>query len=142
MGGQEQRREVEGWRASGLSAGLVHGANTGDVGRELPRVMAGALVQLPAIWLLTALTVAAFGLLPRLAPAVGWVALSICLLLGQVGALLQLNQTLLDISPFTHIPRVPGGSVPAMPLLVLTGLAAVLVAVGLAGFRRRDIPVT
>ena len=128
--------------ASGLSAGLVHGANTGDVGRELPRVMAGALVQLPAIWLLTALTVAAFGLLPRLAPAVGWVALSICLLLGQVGALLQLNQTLLDISPFTHIPRVPGGSVPAMPLLVLTGLAAVLVAVGLAGFRRRDIPVT
>lgn len=40
--------------ASGLTAGLVHGANTGDIGRELPRVLAGALVQLPAIWLLTA----------------------------------------------------------------------------------------
>jgi ABC-2 type transport system permease protein len=128
--------------ACGLATGLVYGASTGDIGRELPRVLAGALVQLPAIWLLAALTVALFGLRPRLAPTVGWVALSICLLLGQVGALLQLSQSLLDISPFTHIPRVPGGSIATMPLLTLTGLAAVLVAIGLTGFRRRDIPVT
>jgi ABC-2 type transport system permease protein len=128
--------------ACGLTAGLVHGASTADIGRELPRVLAGALVQLPAIWLLAAITVATFGLLPRLAPTVGWIALSVCLLLGQVGALLQLSQSLLDISPFTHIPRVPGGAVPATPLLMLIGLAAVLIAIGLTGFRRRDIPVT
>jgi ABC-2 type transport system permease protein len=127
---------------SGLVAGLAHGANTGNIGHELPRVLAGALVQLPAVWLLTALTVAAFGLLPRLAATVGWVALSICLLLGQVGALLRLNQWILDVSPFTHIPRIPGGSVPATPLLTLTALAAILIAVGLAAFRRRDIPIT
>jgi ABC-2 type transport system permease protein len=126
----------------GLFAGFAHGANTGDMGREVPRVLAGALVQLPAVWLLAALTVAAFGLLPRLAATVGWVALSACLLLGQVGALLRLNQWLLDISPFTHIPRVPGGSVPATPLLTLTVLAAILIVVGLSGFRQRDIPIT
>jgi ABC-2 type transport system permease protein len=83
-----------------------------------------------------------FGLRPRLAPAVGWVALVICLLVGQVGAALRLSQSLLDVSPFTHIPHVPGGAVPMTPLVVLTGLAAALVLVGLVGFRRRDIPVT
>jgi ABC-2 type transport system permease protein len=128
--------------AAGVAAGLTHGANTGDVGRELPRVLAGALVQLPAVWLLAGLTVAMFGLAPRLAPAVGWTALGICLLLGQVGAALQLSQTLLDISPFTHIPRLPGGTVPALPLVILTVLAAALITAGLAAFRRRDIPVT
>jgi ABC-2 type transport system permease protein len=128
--------------ASGLGAGLAYGISTGNIGREVPRVLVGALVQLPAVWVLAALTVAAFGLLPRLAATVGWVALSVCLLLGQVGAALQLGQPLLDVSPFTHIPRVPGGSVTATPLVVLTVIAAVLVGVGLAGFRRRDVPVT
>lgn len=126
----------------GLCAGLTHGANTGNIGHELPRVLAGALVQLPAVWLLVALTVAAFGLLPRLAATVGWVALSICLFLGQVGAMLRLNQFLLDISPFTHIPRVPGASVAVTPLLTLTVLATILISVGLSGFRQRDIPTT
>jgi len=128
--------------AAGIGAGMMRGADTGNVGREIGRSVAGTLVQLPAIWVLVGLTVAAFGLLPRLSAAVGWVALSICLLLGQVGALLQLSQTVLDISPFTHIPRVPGGDVSATPLVILAGLAVVLIAVGFAGFRRRDIPVT
>jgi len=128
--------------ASGLTAGVVYGLSTGDVGRQVPRVLWGALVQLPAIWVLAALTVAVFGLRPRLAPAVGWLALVICLLVGQVGAALRLSQSLLDVSPFTHIPHAPGGAVPMTPLVVLTGLAVALVLVGLIGFRRRDIPVT
>ncbi|MEW9533253.1 ABC transporter permease [Microbispora sp. NPDC049125] len=126
--------------AAGLAAGLTYGLSTGDMGAQLPRVLGGALVQLPAVWLLAALTVAVFGLLPRLAPAVGWVALSVCLLLGQVGAALRLDDALLDVSPFTHVPHVPGGSVSATPLLALTGIAAALLLAGLAGVRRRDIP--
>lgn len=128
--------------ATGLGAGLMHGADTGDLGRELPRSIAGALVQLPAIWVLVALTMAVFGLLPRISSAFGWAALAFCFLLGQVGALLQLDQIVLDLSPFTHIPRVPGGDFTATPLLILAGITAVLIAVGLAAFRRRDIPVT
>ncbi len=127
---------------TGLSAGLFYGTSTGDVAREVPRVLAGALVQLPAIWVLAALTVAVFGLTPRRAPAIGWAALSVCVVLGQIGAALQLSQALLDVSPFTHIPRVPGGPVAAAPLLILTAVTVALVVAGLAGFRRRDVPVT
>lgn len=125
---------------AGLSAGLVHGLNTGDVGRELPRVLGGAVIQLPAVWLLTALAVALFGLVPRYAPAVAWAVLAVCLSLGVLGQALTLNQALLDISPFTHTPQVPGGVVSATPLLWLAGSAAVLTTGGLAGLRRRDIP--
>jgi polyether ionophore transport system permease protein len=128
--------------ATGLGVGLMHGADTGDIGREVPRALAGAMVQLPAIWVLVALTVAVFGVMPRLSPAIGWGALSLCLLLGQVGALLRLSQTALDVSPFTHTPKVPGGDFTATPLVILTGLAVVLAAAGFAAFRRRGIPVT
>lgn len=128
--------------ATGLAGGLVYGASVGNIGRELPRVFGAALIPLPAVWVLAGIAVAAFGLRPRLAPAVGWTALGICAFLAVFGASVQLSQAVLDVSPFTHIPRVPGGDVSALPLVLLVAIAAGLIAVGLTGFRRRDVPVT
>lgn len=125
---------------AGVAMGVTHGLNTGDVGAALPRLLAGAMVQLPAVWVLAGVTVVLVGLLPR-TTAAGWGALAICLLVGLVGTALGLDQWALDISPFTHLPRLPGGAVSATPLAWLTVLAAVLVSAGLAGLRRRDIPV-
>ena len=104
----------------------------------MPRLVGGALVQLPAVWVLAGLALALFGLLPRLA-AGAWAALAVCLLLGQFGRLLQLDQWVLDLSPFTHLPRTLGTAVDAAPLLWLTAVAAGLVALGLVGLRRRDV---
>ena len=53
--------------------------------------------------------------------------------------LLGLPQWLRDLSPFEHVPQVPATWFDAVPLVVLTVVAAVLTAVGLAAFRRRDI---
>jgi ABC-2 type transport system permease protein len=125
--------------AAGLTTALTYGLSAGDVGHNLPRVLAGAVVQLPAVWVLAAVAVALAGLLPRLAPA-AWGALAVCLLIGLVGAALQLDQWLLDLSPFTHIPRIPGGELSAAPLAVLVAVAVALTAAGLVGMRRRDIP--
>ncbi len=127
--------------AAGLAAGLAHGLNTGHVGRELPRVLGAAMVQLPAVWLLAAIAVALFGLLPRLALA-AWGALAVCLLFLLVGASVQLSQWLLDASPFTHIPKAPGAAVSATSLAWLAAVAAALAVAGLVGLRRRDIPAT
>jgi ABC-2 type transport system permease protein len=128
--------------AAALAAGVVYGLDTGDVGHQLPRVLAGALVQLPAVWVVAGLTAAVYGARPRLAAGVGWVALAGCVLLGQVGALLRLGDAVLDLSPFTHVPHLPGGSATATPLVVLTVVAAALVGVGVASFQRRDVPTT
>jgi ABC-2 type transport system permease protein len=124
--------------AAGLAEGLVYGLVGGDVGRQLPRVLSGALVQLPAVLVLSGIAMALFGLLPRLAP-VSWAALAVFGFLVLLGPLMQLNQWVLDIAPFSHIPKVPGGQVVATPLVWLLAVTALLVAAGLAGFRRRDL---
>jgi ABC-2 type transport system permease protein len=101
-------------------------------------VLSGALVQLPAVLVLSGIAVALFGLLPRLAP-VSWAALAVFGFLVLLGPLMQLNQWVLDIAPFSHIPKLPGGQVVATPLVWLLAVTALLVAAGLAGFRRRDL---
>lgn len=123
---------------AGLGMGLVHGANTGDIGKAVAQLLGSALVQMPAVWVLTGITVALFGLVPRLA-TLAWGALAAFLLLTELGAFLGLNKWAVDISPFTHVPKLPGGTVTAAPLLWLTAVAAALAVAGLAGLRHRDL---
>jgi len=52
---------------------------------------------------------------------------------------LQMSHWVLDVSPFTHVPRLPGGTVSAAPLLWLSALAVALAVTGLAALRHRDI---
>ena len=59
-----------------------------------------------------------------------------------IGPLMQLDQAILDVAPFSHVPKVPGAGVSAVPLAWLLGIAAALAAAGLAGFRRRDMVST
>jgi ABC-2 type transport system permease protein len=88
---------------------------------------------------LAAVAVALVGLAPRFA-AVAWGVLGACVVLGLVGAALQLDQWVMDLSPFTHVPRVPGAAVAATPLVLLLAVAVALGGAGLAGLRRRGIP--
>jgi putative exporter of polyketide antibiotics len=46
-----------------------------------------------------------------------------------------------DISPFPHVPTLPGGEVTAGPLLGLLAAATALTAAGLWALRRRDLAV-
>jgi ABC-2 type transport system permease protein len=75
---------------------------------------------------------------PRLAPA-AWGVAGAVLLIGWVGPALDVPQAVLDISPFGHLPKLPGGSMQWAPVLVLLGVAVVLTAAGLVGVRRRDM---
>ena len=127
--------------AAGLTVGLTYGLSSGDTGRQLSRVLEGALVQVPAVWVLAAVAVALAGLAPRFA-AVAWGALGACVLLLLVGAALQLDQWIMDLSPFTHLPKVPGAALSATPLVLLLAVALALGGAGLAGLRRRGIPAT
>lgn len=125
--------------AAGIAAGLAYGLSTGEVGHDLGRVLSQALVELPAVWVLVGVSAALFGLLPRLASTVGWAALAACVLLEEFGRPLQLGKGVLDLSPFAHVPRLPGEDVFAAPLVWLVLIFAALVGAGLLGLGRRDV---
>ncbi|MYT30834.1 MULTISPECIES: exporter of polyketide antibiotics [unclassified Streptomyces] len=124
--------------AGGLTLGIAYGASAGDVAGGTGRVLAAALAQVPAVWTLAAAATTVLGLLPRATGAV-WALTGGCLAVGWLGPVLQLPQWALDLSPFGHLPKLPGGAVTAAPFLWLTALTVVLISAGLAGLRRRDI---
>ncbi|MFG3717085.1 ABC transporter permease [Streptomyces massasporeus] len=107
-------------------------------GKETGPILAACLVQLPAVWVIGGLAVLLHGVLPRAALA-AWGVAGAVLLIGWVGPALDAPQAVLDVSPFGHLPKLPGGSMEWGPVAVLTGVAVLLVAAGLAGLRHRDM---
>ncbi|NIK62094.1 ABC transporter permease [Kribbella shirazensis] len=125
--------------AAGVAEGLAYGVAIGDVGGQVPRLIGAALAQLPAVWVLAAIALAIFGFFPQ-ASMVSWAGPAICILIGLVSAGVATAGWIRDISPFTHLPSLPGGSVSAGPLVTLLAIAAVVALAGLIGLRRRDLP--
>lgn len=123
---------------AGLVMGATYGAAIGDVAGQLPRVLAAALIQLPAVWILTGAAAALFGLIPRLT-AVSWGLLVMCLVFGQLGQILQFPQWVLNLSPFTHVSALSVSDVGVIPVVALVAIATALIGSGFVGFRRRDI---
>jgi ABC-2 type transport system permease protein len=124
---------------AGVATGLGYGVRAGGAGHEVARMLGAGMAQLPAALLIAGVAAAAFGLLPEACAAIGWTVLGLVFFVNIFGQSLQLSHWVLDISPFTHVPRLPGGTVTAAPLLWLSTLAVMLCVIGLAGLRRRDI---
>src|ERR1700733_6742554 len=123
---------------AGVAAGLTYGIAANDVGGKLWLVVATAAVQLPAVWLPAAVTVALFGLAPRFSP-VAWGVLVGFVALYLIGSLSGFPQWVLDLEPFAHTPLVSAGAFTPVPLLCLLAIDVALIALGLAAFRRRDV---
>jgi ABC-2 type transport system permease protein len=121
----------------GALAGIGYGAQIGDMG-QVARLLGAALAQLPAVLVMAGLTLAAFGVSPRLAIA-GWAALVVFLVIGELGPLIELDQRVMDVSPFAHVPKLPGGEFSATPLIWLAGTALALLLAGFVTLQRRDL---
>jgi ABC-2 type transport system permease protein len=93
----------------------------GEEGAGRTEVVLAQLVRLPAVLVFAGLAVAVLGAAPRAASLV-WLPVTCAVIVTFLGPLLRLPDW--------------------VPLTVLTVVAAGLVVVGLAGFRRRDVPTT
>ena len=124
---------------AGLGAGLGYVYRSGGGGAEIGRLVGAGLAQAPAALVMGGIAAALFGLLPGASVAGSWSALGVAVLMLFLGAILQLSHWVLDISPFQHLPKLPGGPVTAAPLVWLSLIALALGAAGLAGLRRRDL---
>ena len=124
---------------AGVATGLGYGLRIGSAGSQAATMTGAALAQLPPVLVLAGVAIAVFGLWPRACVPAAWTALGLVVVISLFGQALQLSHWILDVSPFTHAPRLPGGPVQAAPLLWLCAVALALSAAGLAGLRRRDI---
>ncbi|WP_405624651.1 MULTISPECIES: ABC transporter permease [unclassified Streptomyces] len=107
-------------------------------GKEVGSILGACLVQVAGVWVIGGIAVLLYGVAPRLALA-AWGVAGAVLLIGWVGPALDVPQAVLDVSPFGHLPKLPGGAMEWGPVLILLGVAAALVTAGLAGLRRRDL---
>ncbi len=127
--------------AVALVCGVSMGAGTALVLGEAARVgelAAAGLVMVPAMWLLAGATLLIYGLLPRWSLG-AWALVVWAFVAAMFGSLLDLPQWLLNLSPFQHVPALPGSPMSWPPVIVLTAMAVALIAAGLAALDRRDI---
>ncbi len=125
--------------AGGLGMGVGFGLASSRAGTWVARLIEAALVQLPAALCLAGVACLLIGLLPEWSIGLGWAAVAVCALIALVGPAVRLTQAAGDISPFTHVPRRPGGAVSATPVVWPCLAALAMGVVGVAGLRRRDI---
>lgn len=116
----------------------VTGAPTVDDGDLFGKIMGAAAAYIPALWVMAGLTIALVGWFPR-ASALAWLVVAYAGIVGYFGTLLRFPTWMHNLSPFGHISRLPVEDLSWPPLLILTALAAGLIALGLYGFHRRDL---
>ncbi|MFE2284611.1 ABC transporter permease [Streptomyces sp. NPDC059443] len=117
---------------AGLGLGVGHGQDVGAA-------VGACLAQLPAVWVIGAFAALLYGAAPRYAVA-AWAVAGAALALGWIGPALNLPRAVLDLSPFAHLPKLPGAqALTWAPLLTLTACAAAFAAAGLTALRRRDL---
>lgn len=121
----------------GLGLGAMGSSSTGDAA-FLPKLLGAALAYAPALWVTAGAAVALFGWLPRAAP-LAWLIPAYGFVVGYLGQILNFPGWMNNLSPFGHVPQLPAEDLSWTPLVLLTAVAAGLVALGLVGFQRRDL---
>lgn len=124
---------------AGAGTGLVAAGVAGDgslvwdVTAAHLNLVVGPLVVLGAAALL-------YGVLPALLAPIAWTLVGLMVLVGNFGALLDLPDAVLNLSPLSHPAQLPAEPFAVAPVVVLLAVAAVGIAGGITGFSRRQLP--
>jgi polyether ionophore transport system permease protein len=124
---------------AGVATGLGYGLRAGSAGTEVGRMLGAGVSQLPAVLVVAGVAVLAFGLVPRWSVPGMWTLVGLLVLLQLFGPVLRFSHWVMDVSPFSHVPRLPGGTVQARPLTWLCAVAVVFLLAGLDALRHRDV---
>jgi ABC-2 type transport system permease protein len=101
-------------------------------------VLAAAVVQVPAVWVVGGLALLAVALRSRWGIA-GWVLVVTFFLLGPLAELLGLPGWVAGLSPYSHVPKVPAEAFRPVPEVALLLVATLLVVTARWRYRERDI---
>ncbi|QDB78740.1 multidrug ABC transporter permease [Georgenia wutianyii] len=121
--------------AGTLVAALASGS---DIGVTFSDVLLQALATVPAVWTVVAVSAAVIGARPAVSLA-AWIGVVASFGLTLLGPTFGLDDWVLGISPFWHVPEVTATAVDLTGLLWITLFTTGFLLIGFAGFRRRDL---
>lgn len=101
------------------------------------RAVEQALLELPVGLVFVGVGALVVAALPRISVGLTWGLFGLAIVVGMFGGLLQLPQTVLDVSPLTHVPSVPVGDWAGVIGLIVVAAATLVTA--LVVIRRRDL---
>jgi ABC-2 type transport system permease protein len=115
-------------------------ASTADIGISFGEGLLQTAATVPAVWTVVALSVTVIGVRPKAAIA-AWVGVLASFVLTLLGPTFRLPDWALGISPFWHVPHIAAADPDLTGLAWITAVTILFLAVGFAGFRRRDLAV-
>ena len=124
--------------AAGCGGGLWLGAWLTGGQLSAADGLRATLNPLPAVLVLASVAVLLLGVRPRLTVSLSASAAAVAYLLPSLGSALSWPQWLLDLSPFSHLALVPAEGYALQSGLVMLGVAALLMGIGVRAFARRD----
>lgn len=105
---------------------------------SLTDIIHAALAYVPAILVMVAIAALLIGSKPRYS-SLGWLYLAYSFFVIYFGGLLRLPEWLKQLTPFGHVPQIPLEETKLLNLIILTFIAVILMAIGVRGYRQRDI---
>jgi ABC-2 type transport system permease protein len=126
--------------AMGVTAGVAFLVTGVGYGRFASSLAAGA-AQIPAALFFVSMAALLVVWLPRFAVPVTWTLLAAGYALGPIGALLGLDESIRQLSPFQQMPVVPGDDEQFGGALAVLAVAVLCTAVATIGMRRRVLTV-
>lgn len=118
-----------------LIAALASGA---DIGVDFGDALLQAVATVPAVWTITAVSIAVVGARPQVSIA-AWIGVLGSFALTLLGPTFKLWDWAMAISPFWHIPSVTDTDADWAGLGWITLVTLALLVIGFIGFRRRDL---
>ncbi len=101
-------------------------------------VLAG-LSYLPLVLAVIGGYVFLYSLLPRVVSVIAWIYFGFMLFVTWIGPMLGLDEWIMNLSLFEHVPSAPVESIDYGVVGVMTAIGLSLILVGLAIWRRRDL---
>ena len=106
--------------------------------RWVATMLVAAVTQLPAPFVFAGFTFLLVGALPRFT-GISWGIFGVAALISSFGAMLDLPDWTLDLSPFEFLAKLPLEDFDLVPALVLTASTILFGIIGMVAFRRRDL---
>ncbi len=125
--------------ALGLASGLGWSIAAGEFS-HFPRVLGMSLSKIPSVWTIIGIAALLYGWLPRIASVLNWIILGAWIFIEMLWEVGIVGWPAMQWTPFAYAHySIPIHELSIVPLIVLTGIAAVFTWLGFIGFRRRSI---